>query len=152
MRVHKHPLPYLIIGAVFAVAFLSAAYLDARRVWSVVSAGSRTQGMVIEVKPNRVSAYPVVRYQVAGETYTLEGDVERIPPGGYRPGQSVDVLFLPDRPQEAILDVPQWWTMWGTSILRGVMGIPWLIIAVAALWQLRQGSTSVIGTKVCEPR
>ena len=80
--------------------------------WSVDESAQRTDGTVVEVAKvksknnkgkNQVAFAPVVQYQVATQTYRIQGSVSSQSPN-HQIGAAVTVLYPPDRPAEGKID------------------------------------------------
>lgn len=96
---------FLLFGI---AATVLAIYLGVQRydfLEKSVSATGRVADMHISRSNDGSSYYPVVEFSPSGsfEVFTFRHDVGSNPPS-YRRGEQVDVLYLPDNPEEAIID------------------------------------------------
>jgi len=101
-----------IVGPVFLLfgigATVGAIYLGVQR-YDFLEKSVSAYGTVVDMHISRSndgsSYYPVVEFSPSGsfEVFTFRHDVGSNPPS-YRRGEQVDVLYLPDNPEDAIID------------------------------------------------
>jgi hypothetical protein len=113
---------FLVVGAVLAVS-----------TWIFVSGARATDGTVIAlVEAPRTSeddpggTAPVVRYQVDGKAHEFRGVY--ISPPAYSVGETVRVLYSPDRPERAQID--SFVQLWLISVVFGGVGLVFVVVAV----------------------
>jgi hypothetical protein len=114
--------------------------------WRTSSEAQRTQGRVVELArvegprtpgpkgqpvSNNPGLAPVVEYQVGGQTYRIQGQVSSSSPA-YAVGESVDVLYQPDRPAEGRID--SFAEKWLAALVFGGGGLLFTLIGFGMLW------------------
>jgi hypothetical protein len=129
----------------FAAALLAAGLYVANDVARLEASGLRAQGAVVRLKAESSSGssgysyHPIVRFRTdRNVTIEFKDSVGSNPPG-YRPGDKVTVLYLPDDPRgHAIIDRGPLWN-WAIPVLlllgAGLLG--WL-----AWWVRRSGANA----------
>lgn len=125
-----------IVGILAAVLAAAAIYQGAT-IADLEARGLRAQGKVIRLKSESSSPsvyYPVVRYRTErNKSVVFKGDSGSNPPS-YRVGDEVGVLYLPDRPQRAVIDRGWFWN-WCIPALLAVgagLSLVWLLAMLRA--------------------
>jgi len=106
-------------------ATIAAIYLSVQRYDFLEQAASAT-GRVVDMHVKRSSDgssyYPVVEFSPSGsfDVFTFRHDVGSNPPS-YRRGEQVEILYLPNNPEEAIIDAGLF--NWAAPLLVIFLGI-----------------------------
>lgn len=128
----------LVFGAV-AVVLCAVAWLLHHNTASFIASASRTQGEVMRLlyvessKRNESGTWkPLVRFKApSGEIIEFAPSSSSSPPG-YEVGETVDVFFDPQNPQDAMLD--GFFALWGGATITGGLGLIFLLVTVGLLF------------------
>ena len=132
----------------FAAALLAAGLYVAKDVARLEASGLRAQGAVVRLKAESSSGssgysyHPIVRFRTDRNVAIEFTDSVGSNPPGYRPGDKVTVLYLPDDPRgHAIIDRGSLWN-WAIPglLLLGAALLGWL-----AWWVRRSGANATPG-------
>ncbi|CCH01098.1 hypothetical protein FAES_3089 [Fibrella aestuarina BUZ 2] len=131
-----------LIGAVVGLAFLSVGVFLLRLAVTTyvekqafASHARYTTGKVVKlsrhaIRHKRPTYAPIVSYQVAGQTYQLEGLATS--PAAYTVGQILTVQYDPDRP--AVGQLASFVEQWLLGLLAGGVGCLLTIIGLFVVW------------------
>ena len=95
----------LLLVSLSALPFLFASYLiyDA---WRLTRTGVVATGKIVALDSKR---RPTVRFMtVDGRDFTIQNGGQSFTPFGYAVGDDLNVVFRPDRPQDACIAGQQW--------------------------------------------
>ncbi|WP_418125734.1 DUF3592 domain-containing protein [Variovorax sp. 160MFSha2.1] len=128
----------LVFGAVGLVLCAVAWLLHHNTATFIASAG-RTQGEVMRLlhvessKRNESGTWkPLVRFKApSGEIIEFAPSSSSSPPA-YEVGETVDVFFDPNAPQDAMLD--GFFSLWGGAAITGGLGLVFLLVAAGLLF------------------
>jgi len=128
----------LVFGAVGLVLCAVAWLLHHNTATFIASAG-RTQGEVMRLlhvessKRNESGTWkPLVRFKApSGEIIEFAPSSSSSPPA-YEVGETVDVFFDPNDPQDAMLD--GFFSLWGGAAITGGLGLVFLLVAAGLLF------------------
>jgi Protein of unknown function (DUF3592) len=119
---------FFLIFALAGTLFLSIAYLEGESKYKIVQEGIETDGMVVEIyqkprktgeKPSTAQA-PVVQFVTQDNRVVKYYSTTFLTPCPYQIGYQVKIKYLPENPQQAILD---WKDGWILSIAFGIFGV-----------------------------
>lgn len=118
---------FILIFALAGTLFLIIAYREGKSKYKIVQEGIETDGIVVEVyqKPRKVGEKPSAAQAPVVQFFTQENKVVRyysttfLTPCPYQLGYQVKIKYLPNDPQQAILD---WKDGWILSIAFGIFG------------------------------
>ena len=124
---------------------LGAAYLYFdTRAW--LKRSVEAQGSVIEMVPVRdretgsLTFAPLIRFQTTdGKTVEFQSTFQSNPPA-YTAGQTVPVLYDPDRPNSAA--IASLFSIWGVTIILSAVGAIFLVVGIGAI---------VVGNRLLPP-
>ncbi|WP_418133117.1 DUF3592 domain-containing protein [Variovorax sp. 375MFSha3.1] len=127
----------LVFGAVGLVLCAVAWLLHHNTATFIASAG-RTQGEVMRLlhvessKRNESGTWkPLVRFKApSGEIIEFAPSSSSSPPA-YEVGETVDVFFDPNDPQDAMLD--GFFSLWGGAAITGGLGLVFLLVTAGLL-------------------
>lgn len=128
--------PRMLPFIVFAAGLAALAILQGVTVGKLQMAGLRAEGRVVRLvtetgSGNSPSYYPVVRYRTERDTVVEFKDSTGSNPPGYRAGDVVTVLYLADRPQQAMIDRGLFWNWLIPALLAfGAVLVLWLARAM----------------------
>ena len=104
------------------------------------------QGSVIEMVPVRdretgsLTFAPLIRFQTTdGKTVEFQSTFQSNPPA-YTAGQTVPVLYDPDRPNSAA--IASLFSIWGVTIILSAVGAIFLVVGIGAI---------VVGNRLLPP-
>jgi len=128
----------LVFGAVGLVLCAVAWLLHHNTATFIASAG-RTQGEVMRLlhvessKRNESGTWkPLVRFKApSGEIIEFAPSSSSSPPA-YEVGETVDVFFDPNDPQDAMLD--GFFSLWGGAAITGGLGLVFLLVTAGLLF------------------
>ena len=128
----------LVFGAVGLVLCAVAWLLHHNTATFIASAG-RTQGEVMRLlhvessKRNESGTWkPLVRFKApSGEIVEFAPSSSSSPPA-YEVGETVDVFFDPNAPQDAMLD--GFFSLWGGAAITGGLGLVFLLVTAGLLF------------------
>ena len=128
----------LVFGAVGLVLCAVAWLLHHNTATFIASAG-RTQGEVMRLlhvessKRNESGTWkPLVRFKApSGEIIEFAPSSSSSPPA-YEVGETVDVFFDPNAPQDAMLD--GFFSLWGGAAITGGLGLVFLLVTAGLLF------------------
>ena len=118
---------FLLIFALAGTLFLSIAYREGKSKYKIVQEGIETDGIIVEIyqKPRKVGETISTAQAPFVQFFTQENKLVRyysstfLTPCPYQIGSQVKIKYLPENPQEAILD---WKDGWILSIAFGIFG------------------------------
>ena len=120
---------WLLLNLVWIV-MLGGAYYYGHTSWALSRSGVSVEGTVIAMKESPatqdsgVTYYPVIRYEVGGQTYTYTSSNSSDPPA-YHVGERVWLRYDPADPHRARID--SWYELWLMPVMLGGAA---LIVAV----------------------
>lgn len=128
----------LVFGAV-GLVLCAIAWLLHHNTASFIASASRTQGEVMRLlyvessKRNESGAWkPLVRFKApSGEIVEFAPSSSSSPPA-YEVGETVDVFFAPNDPQDAMLD--GFFSLWGGAAITGGLGLVFLLVTAGLLF------------------
>lgn len=131
----------IIFPLIFALAgtlFLTIAYREGMSKYKIVQEGVETDGMVVEIyrKPRKVGETSSTAQAPVVQFFTQESKIVKyysttfLTPCPYQIGQQVKIKYMPENPQEAILD---WKDGWILSIAFGIFGLVICLITYSIL-------------------
>lgn len=120
----------IIIPLIFASAgtlFLCIAYREGKSKYQIIQKGIETDGLVVEIyqKPHRVNEArstalaPVVQFVTQDNKLIKYYSTTFLTPCPYQAGSTVKIKYLPENPQEAMLN---WKDAWILSLAFGFFG------------------------------
>ena len=127
-------LMFCLVGTLFLVI----AWNSWRASYRIIRSGIHAQGIVVDLysKPVRGlerrtgSLAPVVQfYTASGEPVQYYSQMYTSP-AMYQPGQTVDIWYLPENPQQATLDGPDAWIL---PVVFGIFGLAASLIGFPGL-------------------
>jgi len=128
----------LVFGAV-GLVLCAVAWLLHHNTASFIASASRTQGEVMRLlyvessKRNESGTWkPLVRFKApSGEIVEFAPSSSSSPPA-YEVGETVDVFFDPNDPQDAMLD--GFFSLWGGAAITGGLGLVFLLVTAGLLF------------------
>ncbi|NVM87774.1 hypothetical protein FHT32_001413 [Variovorax sp. SG517] len=128
----------LVFGAV-GLVLCAVAWLLHHNTASFIASASRTQGEVMRLlyvessKRNESGTWkPLVRFKApSGEIIEFAPSSSSSPPA-YEVGETVDVFFDPNDPQDAMLD--GFFSLWGGAAITGGLGLVFLLVTAGLLF------------------
>jgi len=128
----------LVFGAV-GLVLCAVAWLLHHNTATFIASASRTQGEVMRLlhvessKRNESGTWkPLVRFKApSGEIIEFAPSSSSSPPA-YEVGETVDVFFDPNDPQDAMLD--GFFSLWGGAAITGGLGLVFLLVAAGLLF------------------
>ena len=128
----------LVFGAV-GLVLCAIAWLLHHNTASFITSASRTQGEVMRLlyvessKRNESGTWkPLVRFKApSGEIIEFAPSSSSSPPA-YEVGETVDVFFDPNDPQDAMLD--GFFSLWGGAAITGGLGLVFLLVTAGLLF------------------
>jgi len=128
----------LVFGAV-GLVLCAVAWLLHHNTATFIASASRTQGEVMRLlhvessKRNESGTWkPLVRFKApSGEIIEFAPSSSSSPPA-YEVGETVDVFFDPNDPQDAMLD--GFFSLWGGATITGGLGLVFLLVAAGLLF------------------
>lgn len=131
----------VLFSLIFACAgtlFLFIAYREGKSKYKIVQEGIETDGIVVEIyrKPRKVGETSSTAQAPVVQFFTQNNEVVRyysttfLTPCPYQMGSQVKIKYLPENPQEAILD---WKDGWILSIAFGIFGLVICLITYSIL-------------------
>lgn len=128
----------LVFGAV-AVVLCGVAWLLHHDTSSFIASASRTQGEVMRLlyvessKRNESGTWkPLVSFKApSGEIIEFAPSSSSSPPS-YEVGETVNVFFDPENPQDARLD--GFFSLWGGATITGGLGLVFLLLTAGLLF------------------
>ena len=120
----------IIFPFIFALAgtlFLFIAYREGKDKYKIMQEGIETDGVVVEIyqkprrsnEPSSTAQAPVVQFVTQQSKVVRYYSTTFLTPCPYQIGYQVKIRYLPNNPQEAILD---WKDAWIISITFGIFG------------------------------
>jgi hypothetical protein len=120
----------IVFSIIFALAgtmFLIIAYREGKSKYKIIQEGIETDGVVVEIyrKPRKTgesqstAQAPVVQFITQDNQVIRYYSTTFLTPCPYEVGYQVKIKYLPNNPQEAILD---WKDGWILSIAFGIFG------------------------------
>jgi hypothetical protein len=136
---------WLVLNLVCAV-MMGVAYYYGHTSWALSRSGASAEGTVVAMKESPatqesgVTYYPVIRYEVGGQTYTFESHNSSDPPA-YRVGERVALFYDPADPARARID--SWFELWLMPVALGGAGVIVAVVvnALALVSLLRRGGS-----------
>jgi hypothetical protein len=134
---------FKLIGLIFlgvGVLILGGAILAGMNSASLLREGVRTTGNVIELLQSYDDEGDLLYTPVflfldeQGREHRVQSKFSSSPPG-YRPGQAVELIYRPGRPETA--DVTSFFGLWGLAGILGMMGVGFIFFGLLALWVIR---------------
>lgn len=127
----------LVFGAV-GLVLCAVAWLLHHNTATFIASASRTQGEVMRLlhvessKRNESGTWkPLVRFKApSGEIIEFAPSSSSSPPA-YEVGETVDVFFDPNDPQDAMLD--GFFSLWGGAAITGGLGLVFLLVTAGLL-------------------
>jgi hypothetical protein len=117
--------PYLLIGCGLLLGAAVGGLSSAARWWRA----ERAEGTVVALEgrsdEDGVAYYPVVEYAVGGRPFRCEGGFG-FGPSLFRVGERVDVLYLPGRPGDAVIDTFS--QRWGGYAIFAAVGLLFVLV------------------------
>ncbi|MHC4070958.1 MAG: DUF3592 domain-containing protein [Planctomycetota bacterium] len=146
----------LSLFMLFGTILLVVGVKNGASSWAFASRAGRTQGTVVRLD-NSISAVKrhsntkcraVVSYQVGGESHEAFGPVQVQPgvhgwPKAYPVGDTVSVLYDPDRPEEAL--VVSFSEQWAEPLVFSGVGLTFLLVGIGLLWSRWRSRRSQLG-------
>ncbi|MBB4221826.1 DUF3592 domain-containing protein [Variovorax guangxiensis] len=128
----------LVFGAV-GLVLCAVAWLLHHNTATFIASASRTQGEVMRLlhvessKRNESGTWkPLVRFKApSGEIIEFAPSSSSSPPA-YEVGETVDVFFDPNDPQDAMLD--GFFSLWGGAAITGGLGLVFLLVTAGLLF------------------
>jgi hypothetical protein len=118
---------FVLIFALAGTLFLLIAYREGKSKYKIVQEGIETDGIVVKIyqKPRKTGEKYSTAQAPVVQFFTQENKLVRyysttfLTPCPYQVGYQVKIKYLPENPQEAILD---WKDGWILSIAFGIFG------------------------------
>ncbi|WP_295980192.1 DUF3592 domain-containing protein [uncultured Variovorax sp.] len=128
----------LVFGAV-ALVLCAIAWLLHHNTASFIASASRTQGEVMRLlyvesseRDESGTWKPLVRFKApSGEVVEFAPSSSSSPPA-YKVGETVDVFFDPNDPQDAMLD--GFFSLWGGAVITGGLGLVFMLVTAVLLF------------------
>lgn len=131
----------ILFPLIFALAgtlFLSIAYREGKSKYKIVQKGIETDGIVVEIyqkprkgnEPRSTAQAPVVQFVTQDNKLVKYYSTTFLTPCPYQIGSQVKIKYLPENPQEAMLD---WKDGWILSIAFGIFGLVICLITYSIL-------------------
>jgi hypothetical protein len=133
----------ILFPAIFTLMgcmFLLIAWKSGKDTLLILKTGIKTQGIVIENAPRALkigergtptSRAPVVQFRTQSSDVITFYSSNYTTPALYEVGQTVDIWYMPDNPQNATLDGKETWILPSVFGLFGLVlsliGLPWLV-------------------------
>jgi hypothetical protein len=133
---------WLLLNLVWIVMLGAASYYG-QTSWALSQSGVSVEGTVIALKESPatqdsgVTYYPVIKYDVGGQTYTFESSNSSDPPA-YNVGERVWLRYDPADPHRARID--SWYELWLMPVmLGGAALVVAVVINVLAVMSIMRG-------------
>jgi hypothetical protein len=129
---------FLIIFALAGTLFLFIAYREGKSKYKIMQEGIETDGIVVEIykkprkgnEPQSTAQAPVVQFVTQENKVVKYYSTTFLTPCPYQIGYQVKIKYLPENPQEAILD---WKDGWILSLAFGIFGLVICLITYSIL-------------------